>query len=108
MSYRDGYDFRKWYVGSMRERSRRYWVRWGLTAGLACVLAIPALAMFGAYEHNATLPNVVPLSMLLFISSIHSPFTREAWLSPAGFATSDEFERTALSDAMRRAPVVLR
>ena len=67
MSYRDGYDFRKWYAGSMRKRPRRYWVRWGLTAGLAFVLAIPVLAMLGIGERSAIVPNVMPMSMLLFI-----------------------------------------
>ena len=103
MSYRDGYDFRKWYAGSMRKRPRRYWVRWGLTAGLAFVLAIPVLAMLGIGERSAIVPNVMPMSMLLFISSLSSPFSREAWLSPCGFATYDEFERNALLEAMRRA-----
>ena len=106
MSYRDGYDFRKWYAGSMRARPRRYSVRWGMVAGLGLILTIPLMAMLGAGERGGLIPNVVPLSMPALISSLHSPFTREAWLSPRGFETFDEFERTALSDAMRRAYLI--
>ena len=106
MSYRDGFDFRKWYAGSMRKRPRRYWVRWGLTAGLALILAIPVFEMLGNADRSAVMPNVMPMSTLLFISSLSSPFTREAWLSPRGFATYDEFERNALSEAVRRAYLV--
>lgn len=102
MSYRDSYDFRKWYAGSMRKRPRRYWVRWGLTVGLAFVLAIPVLMMVSTADRSI----VMPMSILLFMSSLSSPFTREAWLSPRGFATYDEFERNALSTAMRRAYLV--
>ncbi|MCP4028161.1 MAG: hypothetical protein GY736_17900 [Sphingomonas sp.] len=106
MSYRDGYDFRKWYAGSMRKRPRRYWVRWGLTVGLAFVLAIPVLTMVSTADRSIVMPNVMPMSILLFISSLSSPFTREAWLSPRGFATYDEFERNALSAAMHRAYLI--
>lgn len=105
MSYRDGYDIRKWSANDMRHRPRRYAVRWGLVAGLASVLAIPVFAMLGTGDHGIV-PNVMPCSVLLFVSSIGSPFTREAWLSPRGFATYDEFERAALSDAMRRAYLI--
>lgn len=28
MSYREGYDSRKWYAGSMRERPRRHGLGW--------------------------------------------------------------------------------
>lgn len=106
MSYREGYDIRKWHAHEMKRRPRRYWVRWGLVAGLASVMAIPVFAMIGAGDHGGIVPNVMPFSMLLFVTSIGSPFTREAWLSPRGFATYDEFERAALSDAMRRAYLI--
>ncbi len=106
MTYRDGYNIRKWQANEIKQRPRRYWVRWGMSAGLLFVLTIPVLAMVGAYDRGTVLPNVVPMSMLLLITSLQSPFTREAWLSPAGFATFDEFERTALSDAMRRAYLI--
>lgn len=106
MSYRDGYDIRKWHAHEMKRRPRRYWVRWGLAAGLASVLTIPVFAMLSTGEQGGLVPNVMPLSVLLLVNSIGSPFTREAWLSPSGFATFDEFERAALSDAMRRAYLI--
>lgn len=106
MSYRDGYDFRKWYANGAKSRPRRYAVRWGLVAGLASIMAIPVFAMLGVGDHGGIVPNVMPWSVLLLVSSMGSPFTREAWLSPRGFATYDEFERAALSDAMRRAYLI--
>ncbi len=106
MSYRDGYDIRKWSATGTQRRPRRYAVRWGLALGLASVLAIPVFAMLGTAEHDGIVPHVMPFSIVLFVSSIGSPFTREAWLSPRGFATYDEFERAALSDAMRRAYLI--
>lgn len=106
MSYRDGYDFRKWYTASSRERPRRYWVRWGLLAGLVGIAMIPVFAMLDMGQRSDIVPNVVPMSMILIYSTLQSPFARDAWLAPRGFAAYDEFERTALLAAMRRAYLV--
>ena len=106
MSYRDGYDFRKWYDAEARERPRRYWVRWGLMIGLTLIWTTPVLSMVNLADRSALVPGITTTGMPMFLSALHSPFTRGAWISPQGFAKYDEFERKALSDAMRRAYLI--
>lgn len=86
--YRDGYDARKWHAASLRQRRRRYWVRWGL-AGSTVVALASGLLMRGDHP-----PFAVMLLPAYFLSI--SPFGRGDWMTRRGLAAYDEFEQTAL------------
>jgi len=93
--YRDGYDFRKWYAVSLKERPRRYWVRWALAGATAIALTTAALS--GADDH----PLVLAFLPGFFIG--FSPFARDSWAADQGVGVYDEFEQAALLRATARA-----
>ncbi len=95
-SYRDGYDFRKWYAASFKERPRRYWVRWGLAGG--SIVALTATALSGANDHPPLLLSFLPGFFIGF-----SPFARDSWAADKGLSVYDEFEQAALLRATARA-----
>lgn len=93
--YRDGYDFRKWYASSMKQRPRRYWVRWGLAGSTVIALASVMLARS---DHPPFFLMALPGFFVSF-----SPFARESWASGQGLTVYDEFEHAALLRATARA-----
>ncbi len=93
--YRDGYDARKWHAASLKQRRRRYWVRWAL-AGSTVVALVSGLLMRGDHP-----PFFLMIFPAFFLSL--SPFARGGWVTKRGLATYDEFERTALLGATARA-----
>lgn len=103
MSYRDGYDARKWFAHTAKRRPRRSWVRWAMAGGLAMLAAMPVVEMIAPGDPGRAMPDVVPFAVLLAGATACSPFMREAFLTARGFATFDEFEQAALLAALRRA-----
>lgn len=95
-------DFRKWGEEEMKRRPRRPWLRWSLVGGLAFVVLIPVTHMLSPGDARM-FPQVIPLSILLMVSAMQSPFTRDTIFTRRGFAKFDEFERAALHEAIRRA-----
>lgn len=102
----DGYDINKWSANEMKRRPRRYWVRWGLVGGLFFIVTIPVMEMLAPGNANGVFPNVMPMSILLVVTSASSPFARQSWLTKRGFERYDEYERDALLAAARRAYLV--
>lgn len=98
-----GYDINKWTANEAVRRPRRYWARWGLVGGLLLVLAIPIVEMTTPSDRGHPWPEVAPLSMLLIISGLFSPFVRRSWLTQRTIGAG---ERDALSLAARRAYLV--
>ena len=94
--YRDGYDFRKWYAASLKERPRRYWVRWALAG--AVVVALTAAMLSGADGHPPLFFSFLPGFFIGF-----SPFARDSWAADQGRGVYDEFEQAALLRATARA-----
>lgn len=94
--YRDGYDFRKWYASSMKQRPRRYWVRWGLAG--STLVALAAMALHGANDHPPIFFSALPG----FFMGL-SPFAKDSWATDQGRAVYDEFEHAALLRATARA-----
>lgn len=93
--YRDGYDFRKWHASSMKQRRRRYWVRWALVGS---TLAALGATMLTKGDHPPIFLIVLP-----GIFASYSPFARESWATGRGRTVYDEFERTAILTATARA-----
>ena len=93
--YRDGYDFRKWYAASLKQRPRRYWVRWGLAGSTVIALASVMLARG---DHPPFFLMALPGFFISF-----SPFARDSWASGRGLTVYDEFEHAALLRATARA-----
>lgn len=94
--YRDGYDFRKWYAASLKERPRRYWVRWALAG--ATMVALTATALYGTDGHPPLFLSFLPGFVIGF-----SPFARDSWAADKGLGVYDEFEHAALLRATARA-----
>lgn len=94
--YRDGYDFRKWYAASLKERPRRYWVRWGMVG--STVIALAATALQGVNDHPPLFFSALP-GLLMSMS----PFARDSWAADKGLGVYDEFEQAALLRATARA-----
>lgn len=94
--YRDGYDFRKWYAASLKERPRRYWVRWALAG--ATMVALTATALYGTDDRPPLFLSFLPGLVIGF-----SPFARDSWAADKGLGVYDEFEQAALLRATARA-----
>ena len=105
--YRDGYDFNKWYATSRRVPRRRPIAKWVLSALLVLlagwiiqVILHPEDARFGGGA-------IAFIWLPMLAATMMSPFTRDTWLTDRGLASYDEFERTALTNATRRAYFVM-
>lgn len=100
MSYRDGYDIRRWSANEAKRRHRSASIRWSLLFGMALVLAMPVVALIGGPDDRAVVSVLPYLPLMLAVGQ--SPFGRDSWLGP-GWKSFDEFEREMLDRAARRA-----
>jgi len=95
-------DFRKWQASEMKRRPRRTHTRWVLAGGLAMLALLPVVQMLSPEVRAGVFPNVMPFALLLIVGSAQSPFTRDTIFTDRGLGQYDEFERAALTTALRR------
>ncbi|WP_267435415.1 hypothetical protein [Sphingomonas sp. GM_Shp_1] len=94
--YRDGYDFRKWYAASIKQRPRRHWLRWGLAGSM--LVSLVATALHGANDHPPLFFSFLPGFFMGM-----SPFAKDSWATGQNQGAYDEFEHAALLRATARA-----
>lgn len=98
------YDARTWMASSSVRRPRNRYTPWVIGFSFVVSTTVAVIALLSPARHAT---NIILCFTLPIASCAASPFAREAWLTQAGRATYDEFERDALRRATQRAYGVL-
>lgn len=98
------YDFEKWVANDRQSVKRAWWMPY-LLGFIMVSLAVWVVSEI--LDQGQSVNGFSSLIFLLFAFLVHSPFTRDAWLSPRAEKRFDEFERDALLRATKHSYLVM-